>query len=118
MQIEKYDVTIDNDGDGAELNGTIELNGDTHKLSINGTGRYLSIELDGNDIDEGALREELSEWTAPLEAVQDKLKEKLGEGYIDIEDWTARVVDGKVVRLLVLEGRGISVLVGTLTDDV
>lgn len=109
--ISQYDVEIDQDGDGATLVGTVTINGTQRKLVINGAGRDLGVELDGESCPD-ELAEELGRWTEPFNPVQ----ETLDEHDVDSEDWSARVVNGKVVRLLVLDGRGVKVLVGKLTD--
>ena len=122
MEIDKSDVTIDNDGDGGTLKGTVEFLGGSHTLEMCGGGRDLSIELDGNWLDGEGLYSEFSEWDEPYDAIQDAIKAWLkannreeDEKY-EFEDFTARVVNGKVVRLLILDGRGISVVVGSLVD--
>jgi hypothetical protein len=123
MDLNKYDVVIDNDGDGGTLVGTVDISGSTHKIEMCGGGRDLSIELDGNWLDSGGFYDEFSEWEAPYHAIQEAIKtwlvanDREEDLVYEFEDFTARVVDGKVVRLLILDGRGISVVVGTLIDD-
>ena len=109
--IEKYDVTIDNDGDGATLEGTITIGGNEHHLSMDGSGRDMEIELDGKPCPEA---EKLSEWLAPVDAVQPILDETSDD---EIEDWSGRIVDDKVVRLIVRDGRELRVVRGTLVDE-
>ena len=112
--IEKYDVSIDADGDGASLNGTVTILGHEHKLEMNGSGRDLTIELDGSPCPE-ELCEGLGDWMDPMDAVEEVLKE-IAENPYEIEDWSGRVVNGKVVRLIVRDGRELRVVRGALTD--
>lgn len=111
--IEKYDVEIDTDGDGSTLEGTVTILGHQHKIRMCGSGRDLDIEIDDKPCPD-SLREGLEEWTEPFEDFQPILNEE-GEPY-EIENWSGRVVNGKVVRLLVQDGRGIRVVRGTITD--
>lgn len=108
--IEKYDVEMDADGDGASMVGTVTILGHEHKLDISGSGRDLTIEFDGKP----SNSMNLEEWLDPYDAVQDVLKET--PDLADAEDWSARIVNGKVVRLLVADRRSIRVVRGTLTD--
>lgn len=108
--IEKYDVEIDADGDGANMVGTVTILGHEHKINISASGRDLMVELDGKPAPDGM---EFDEWLDPYDAVQAVLKET---DLDDAEDWSGRVVNGKVVRLLVSVSREIQVVRGVLTD--
>ncbi len=112
--IEYYDVEIDADGNGSNLTGTITILGHQHLLEMSGSGRDLMIELDGKLCPE-ELQEGLGEWTDAFEEVQEILNE-IGEPY-EIECWSGRIVNGKVVRLIIQNGRSLEVVRGTLTDD-
>ena len=74
---------------------------------------YLGREY---DIKKDELEEGLGEWLDAYDAVQDILNGLTEEPY-EIEDWSGRIVDGKVVRLIVRDGRELKVVRGTLTDD-
>jgi hypothetical protein len=113
--IEKYDVEIDADGDGASLSGTVTILGHEHRLEMTGSGRDLFIELDGEPAPE-EMQEGLGEWLSPFDAVEPILTEVAGKPY-EIEDWSGRIVNGEVVRLIVRDGRELKVVRGTLTDD-
>lgn len=112
--IEKYDVTIDTDGDGSSLSGTVTILGHEHKLEMTGGGRDLFIEIDGEPAPE-EMCEGLGEWLDPFDAVQPILNE-IAEPY-EIENWSGRIVDGKVVRLIVQDGRELRVVCGALVDE-
>lgn len=113
--ISNYDVEIDADGDGSSLCGTVMILGHEHKISMDGSGRDLFIELDGEPADE-ELEEGLGDWLDPYDAVEPILTEVSGEKY-SIEDWSGRVVNGEVVRLVVRDGRELKVVRGALVDD-
>lgn len=114
--IEKYDVEIDTDGDGSNLTGMVKILGHQHTLEMCGSGRDLDITLDGLPCPE-ELEEGLGEWTEAFEAVEPILKEVgLDLRGHEIENWSGRVVNGKVVRLIVQDGRELKVVRGTLTD--
>ena len=122
MRITGYDLTIDTDGDGSTITGKITITNVEYSLYINGGGRDLDVELDGFSVDENTA-EELTEWFDPFDAVEAVISEELGQQGLqrvsgDIEDWSGRVVSGKVVRLIARVGRELRVIRGTLVDDV
>jgi hypothetical protein len=114
--IEKYDIEINTDGDGSTLTGTVTILGNQHKLEMCGGGRDLHIEIDDKLCPE-EMQEGLSEWLSPYDAVEPLLTEAAGGEKYEIEDWSGRIVNGKVVRLIVRHGRELKVVRGTLTDD-
>ena len=109
--IEKYDVEIGADCDSSILAGTVTMLG-CH-IEICGSGRDIHVEIDGKSCPQ--LVEYFDEWLDPYDAVESVLSEVEGEHKID--DWFARVVNGKVVRLIVRDGLKFKVVRGTLVDE-
>lgn len=115
MLIEKYDVEIDADGDGSDTTGKVTISGKEHTLSIVANGRNFDVTIDG-ELCSPEIGEEFEEWTDPVDDIEEILASEVTES--DCEDYSARVVNGKVVRLIVRDGRSLRVLRGTLTDSV
>ncbi len=112
--ISEYNVEVDADGDGATVVGTVTILGHKHQVRICGSGRDITTELDGKEAPE-ELQEGLGEWTDPFDAIQPILSE-IAAPY-EIEDYSGRVVNGKVVSLIVRDGRELRVVRGTLVED-
>jgi hypothetical protein len=102
MQITHYDLTIKQDGDGSSGIGliTVDRSGRElqHAVTWTAGGRDCEWTVDGEVLDLEPLRAYLDKWTEPLDVVERHLENTL---YKDSEDWHARVVDGKVLWLIV-----------------
>ena len=118
MDILDYDLTIHTDGCDSHGKGTITVkNGPKCLVPI--TKHHITWQTGGRDcewtIDEAVIisndpqREDLDNWTDPLDAVEEELKKH--KGYEGEEAWGARVINGEVVWLIASN----EVLIGTIS---